>query len=270
MQLPGGMDLAGFNNFLATGTQTTQSGIWRNSKRDSTVWSFNTKYEKEIGDWTFKPRVYANWWKHYHPVTGLINDTVDWTQTIGTDIEGQLKHSLGGMPASLVAGVTLRQVGNSDSRQYQYRDVTRMRRGPAASLRLCRTSRGRLPIRKATRTPSRESSCRNRCVRLTAGWSTRACVSTSPRFSMTTNEISRFDYATSKYVAGAGLFQTNKSYNLPSYKLGATFKAMETVKSYVSVARSSQLPSNAEITANPNSDAGDLDQLRSRHESQSR
>jgi iron complex outermembrane receptor protein len=71
------------------------------------------------------------------------------------------------------------------------------------------------------------------------------------RFSMTTNEISRFDYATSKYVAGAGLFQTNKSYNLPSYKLGATFKALEAVNLYASVARSSQLPSNAEISANP-------------------
>ena len=249
MQLPGGMDLAGFNNFLATGTQTTQSGIWRNSKRDSTVWSFNTKYEKEIGDWTFKPRVYANWWKHYHPVTGLINDTVDWTQTIGTDIEGQLKHNLGAMPASLVAGVTLRQVGNNDSRQYQYRDVTKDATGKLLST--LSDVRGALANQESYKDTVKGVFLQE-SVRPTDRWLVDAGMRfDQSRFSMTTNEISKFDYATSKYVGGAGLFQTNKSYNLPSYKLGATFKALEEVNLYVSVARSSQLPSNAEISANP-------------------
>ncbi len=248
-QLPGGMDLAGFNNFLATGTQTTQSGIWRNSKRDSTVWSFNSKYEKEIGDWTFKPRVYANWWKHYHPVTGLINDTVDWTQTIGTDIEGQLKHNLGTMPASLVAGVTLRQVGNNDSRQYQYRDVTKDATGKILST--LSDVRGALANQESYKDTVKGIFLQE-SVRPTDRWLVDAGMRfDQSRFSMTTNEISKFDYATSKYVAGAGQFQTNKTYNLPSYKLGATFKALEAVNLYVSVARSSQLPSNAEISANP-------------------
>ncbi len=249
MQLPGGVDLAGFNNYVATGTQTTQSGIWRNSKRDSRVWSVNSKYEREIGDWTFKPRVYANWWKHYHPVTGLINDTVDWTQTIGTDIEGQLKHSLGSMPASLVAGITLRQVGNGDSRQYQYRDVTVVGGRITSTLS---DARGALANQESYKDTVKGVFLQE-SLRPTDRWLIDAGMRfDQSRFSMTTNEISKFDYATSRYVAGAGLFQTNKSYNLPSYKFGATFKALEAVSIYASIGRSSQLPSNAEISANPN------------------
>lgn len=253
MQLPGGMDLAGFNNFQATGTQTAQSGIWKNSKRDSKVWSFNSKYEKEMGEWTFKPRVYANWWKHYHPVTGLINDTVDWTQTIGTDIEGQLKHSLANMPGSLVAGVTLRQVGNSDSRQYQYRDVT------VAGGRITSTlsdARGVLASQENYKDTVKgiflqESLRPNDLWLIDAGMRFD-----QSRFSSTGNEIWKFNYAgggptAQRYVAGRGYYQTNKSYNLPSYKLGATFKSSEAVNLYVSVGRSNQLPSNGEITANP-------------------
>ena len=225
MQLPGGMDLAGFNNFLATGTQTTQSGIWKNSKRDSRVWSFNTKYEKEIGDWTFKPRVYANWWKHYHPVTGLINDTVNWTQTIGTDIEGQLKHNLGSMPGSLVAGVTLRQVGNSDSRQYQYRDVSRVG-GPTSRITSTLSDVEGALANQQSYTDTVKGVFLQESLRPNDRWLVDAGMRfDQSSFSMTTNEISKFNFATGTYVAGAGLFQTNKSYNLPSSKLGATYKA---------------------------------------------
>lgn len=249
MQLPGGMDLAGFTSFLATGTQTTQAGIWKNSKRDSRVWSFNSKYEKEIGDWTFKPRVYANWWKHYHPVTGLINDTVNWTQTIGTDIEGQNKHSLAGMSGSLVAGVTLRQVGNSDSRQYQYRDVAK------AGTRIIATLsdvEGALASQQSY-TDTVKGIFMQESLRPTERWLVDAGMRyDQSSFSMTTNEISKFNYATATYAAGAGVFQTNKSYNLPSSKLGVTYKATESVNVYATIGRSNQLPANAEITANPN------------------
>ncbi len=250
MQLPGGMDLAGFNSFLASGKQTTQAGVWQNSKRDSRTWSFNTKYEKEIGDWTFKPRVYGNWWKHYHPVTGIINDTPNWTQTVGTDIEGQLKHSLANMPGSLVAGVTLRRVGNSDSRQYQYRDVVTGFGGRITST--LSDAEGTLANQQSY-TDSVRGVFLQESLRPDDRWLVDAGMRfDQSRFSMTTNEITKFNYSTGTYVAGAGLFSTNKSYNLPSTKLGATYKATEAVNIYASVGRSNQLPANGEISANPN------------------
>lgn len=250
MQLPGGMDLAGFNNYLATGTQTTTSSQWKHSKRDSRVWSFNTKYEKEIGDWTVKPRVYANWWKHYHPVTGLINDTIDWTKTIGTDLEGQLKHSVAGLPASLVVGLTLRQVGNNDSRQYQYRDVTTGFGGRITAT--LSDTKGALANQESY-TDTVRGVFLQESLRPNEAWLIDAGMRfDQSKFSMTANEISKFNYTTGTYVAGAGLTRTEKSYNLPSYKLGATFKATEEINLYVSAGRSNQLPSNAEISSNPN------------------
>jgi iron complex outermembrane receptor protein len=255
MQLPGGMDLAGYNNFVATGTQTAQTGIWQNSKRDSRTWSFNTKYEKEIGDWTFKPRVYANWWKHYHPVTGIINDTPNWTQTIGTDIEGQLKHSLGGMPSSLVAGVTLRQVGNSDSRQYQYRDV---KKNGAGQITATTSDAEGLLANQQSYTDTVKGIFLQESLRPSERWLVDASMRYDQSgFSMTTNEIWKFNFATGgptslRYVAGRGIYQTDKSYNLPSSRLGVTFKSSETVNVYASIGRSNQLPANGEISSNPN------------------
>lgn len=249
MQLPGGMDLAMFNQFLASGTQTAQSGIWANSKRDSNVWSFNSKYEKEMDDWTFKPRIYGNWWKHYHPVTGVINDTPNWTQTIGTDLEGQYKHHLGSVPGSLVAGLTLRQVSGKDARKYQYRDVT-----IGAGGRITKTLsdvEGALAERQDY-TDTVKGIFLQESLRPNDRWLVDAGMRfDQSSFSMTTNEISKFNFATSKYAAGRGIYQTSKSFNLPSVKLGANFKASEAVNLYAAASRSDQLPANAEIQANP-------------------
>lgn len=250
MLLPGGMDAAGFSNYLATGTQTTQSGVWKNSSRDSRVWSFNTKYEKEIGDWVFKPRFYMNWWKHYHPVTGMINDTVDWTKTFGTDIEGQLKHNLAGMQGSLVAGVTLRQVGNNDSRQYRYRDVTTGFGGRITST--LSDVPGALASQQSY-TDTVKGVFLQESLRPSDSWLVDAGMRYDrSTFAVTTNEISKFNFATGTYVAGAGLIQTNKTYSLPSTRFGVTYRATEEVNIYVSLGRSNQLPSNGEITSNPN------------------
>lgn len=250
MQLPGGMDLARFEEYLATGKQTSTSSQWKHSKRDSQVWSFNSKYEKEIGEWTIKPRVYANWWKHYHPVTGLINDTINWTRTIGTDLEGQAKHDLAGIPASLVAGLTLRQVGNNDSRQYQYRDVTT---GFGGRITATLSDVEGALANQESYTDTVKGIFLQESLRPNDAWLIDAGMRfDQSSFSMTSNEISRFNYGTGTYVAGAGVTHTDKSYNLPSYKLGATFKATDVVNLYVSAGRSNQLPSNAEISSNPN------------------
>lgn len=185
-------------------------------------------------------------------MTGLINDTVNWTQTIGTDIEGQLKHNLAGMPGSLVAGVTLRQVGNNDSRQYQYRDVTRVG-GPTSRITATLSDVEGALANRQSYTDTVKGVFLQESLRPNDRWLIDAGMRfDQSSFSMTTNEISKFNFATATYVAGAGLFQTNKSYNLPSSKLGATYKFTETVNVYASIGRSNQLPANAEITANPN------------------
>ena len=100
IQLPGAMDKTLYDQFVATGKQTATSEAWKNSGRYSKVLFLNSKYEMERGDFTFKPRVYYNTWYHYHPVTGIVNETENWVWNLGADLEGQWKHPGG----SLVGG----------------------------------------------------------------------------------------------------------------------------------------------------------------------
>jgi iron complex outermembrane receptor protein len=133
MQLPGAMDQTLFETFKRTGEQEDTSEAWKNSGRYSKVWFFNSRLEMERGDFTFKPRFYYNTWYHYHPVTGLINETRDWVVNLGTDLEASWNHGNG----TLVGGVTARKEEVPDSVKYQYRDVLTCRnhgdRGRAGS-----------------------------------------------------------------------------------------------------------------------------------------
>ncbi|MEW8220578.1 MAG: TonB-dependent receptor plug domain-containing protein, partial [Candidatus Thiodiazotropha taylori] len=122
LQLPGSMDEEEFERYLDSGEQKdTTSSPWQHSGRYSTIWFFNSRYEQEMDNLTLKPRVYANQWDHYHPVTGAINDNPG-TTVFGTDLEISLKHQLWG-ESTLVAGVTARRDNTEDTKKYTYADV---------------------------------------------------------------------------------------------------------------------------------------------------
>lgn len=256
LQLPGSMSAAQFETFKSTGTQNETQDAWKHSGRYSKIWFFNTKYEKEAGAVTWKPRFYYTQWTHYHPVTGLINETEDWVQTYGTDLEGHYRHSLGGQPATLVAGVTLRVDDNSDSRKYLYRDYT--------------TTTG-LPTGRITATLSDEkgalaslSSSKNtlsgvfvqESVRLGDRWLVDAGLRLDrSRFRIDENEIWQFNYATGAYTAGAGASSIDKSYTLPAPKLGASYRLTDTASLFAVAAQAHQVPSESEISGNPDLDS---------------
>ncbi len=60
MQLPTSMTASEFEEFKSTGEQHDTSYQWQNSARDSKILSANAKYEKQINNWTLKPRFYFN------------------------------------------------------------------------------------------------------------------------------------------------------------------------------------------------------------------
>ena len=69
-----------------------------------------------------KPRFYFNTWEHFHPVTGMINDSDD-NSVYGTDIELTIIISAFGNDATLVAGVTYKHDITNDAKKYEYADV---------------------------------------------------------------------------------------------------------------------------------------------------
>jgi iron complex outermembrane receptor protein len=253
VQLPGAMDNTAangrmFDRFLETGEQTTTSEAWKHSGRYSKVWFFNSKLEMQRGDFTFKPRIYYNTWYHYHPVTGIINESEKWVSNLGTDLEGQWRHGQG----TLVGGLTLRRERTPDSRKYQYRDVV--------------TAGGRIV---ATRSDAKGALAEiDDATTLLTGlyaqesWrpNDRWIIDTGLRYDLVkfeddNTQITKYDYATGRYVAGDGLVQTRKTYRLPAPKLAASFKLSEAFHLFAMAAQAGQIPSTGEISSNPSLDA---------------
>ncbi|MDD4881732.1 MAG: TonB-dependent receptor [Gallionellaceae bacterium] len=249
MQLPGAMDKTLYDKFVATGKQTETSEPWKNSGRYSKVWFLNSKYEAEFGDFTFKPRFYYNTWYHYHPVTGLINESEDWVYNIGTDIEGDWKHANG----SLVGGFTVRQERTPNSRKYEYRDVTTGFGGRITAT--LSDAKGNLAeIDDAT------SLLAGAYVQESWRPSERWIVDIGMRYDVVdftddNNQITKYDYATGTYKPGAGITHSEKTFHLPAPKLAASYKATDTLSLFGMVAQASQIPSQSEFSSNPALDA---------------
>lgn len=249
VQLPGAMDRTLFDRFLASGQQTDTSEPWKNSGRYSKVWFFNSRLEMQRGDITFKPRVYFNTWYHYHPVTGIINETEDWVRNLGVDLETHWRHAGG----NLVGGLTVRQERVPDSRKYQYRDVVTAAGGRIVATRS--DAKGALASTNST-TSLLASPYIQESWRPGERW----IVDLGLRYDLVemkddTNEITRFDYATGRYVAGGGVTHTDKRFTLPAPKLAVSYKLHDALHVFGMVAQAGQVPSSGEISSNPALDA---------------
>lgn len=249
MQLPGAMNKTLFDQFVASGTQTATSEAWKHSGRYSKVWFFNSKYEMQRGDFTFKPRVYYNTWYHYHPVTGIINETEKWVSNLGADLEGHWKHAAG----TLVGGVTARRERTPDSRKYQYRDVTTGFGGRiTATLSDARGALAEIDDASSLLTG----------VYLQESWrpAERWIVDLGMRYDVIdfegdNQQFWRYDYATGKYVAGDGVTHSEKTYRLPAPKLAVNYRLTDTLHLFGMVAQAGQIPSQSEFSSNPSLEA---------------
>lgn len=123
LNLPGSLSREQYAQYRNTGKALETQDPWKNSARDSQILFMNSRLEHRAGDWLFKPRIYYNQWKQFHPVTGQINVTDGWERNFGFDLEGIYTHSLFGIPGSMVIGGTWRRNWNDGALQYAYADV---------------------------------------------------------------------------------------------------------------------------------------------------
>lgn len=254
MQLPGAMDEDLYRQYKDTGEQNDTSSAWKYSGRYSKILFVNSRYEQEVGNWTFRPRVYYNAWKHYHPVTGMINESGDWTKNIGTDIESIYKHKLGDIEASLVAGLTVRRTWNDDVRKYQYRDVSTIPFGSQAG-RIIRTlsdEKGELAQQQ-----KQDNLLYGVFMQESLQLGAKTLVDVGFRYDRSRleieeNEITRYDYASGQYMAGDGFQKVKKNFKLFSPKLGISYELTPAFSVFGSLAQADQLPSDGEVTSNHN------------------
>lgn len=246
MQLPGSMNDAQFAEFQQTGKQTNNSDAFKFSARDSNSYFFNSKYELEQGNITYKPRIYANKWDHDHPVTGMINVSPA-NYIAGVDGEVDYEHQLWGA-STLVTGATVRIDRSIDSQKYQYRDYTT---GFADRItEVLSDQKGALAQNQNslnTQLGVYAQETVHPIEGLLVDVSLRA---DRAKYDTQKEEITKYDYASGKYVAGAGYSELTKTFDLLSSRLGSSFAVNEHTNIYGSLAQSDQVPSNGEIETN--------------------
>lgn len=256
MNIPSSMTDTEFEEFEKTGQQHDTSSQWQHSARDSKIFSATAKYEKEIGDVLLKPRVYFNTWEHFHPVSGMINDSKD-NSVYGTDLEADYTHKLFGNKATLVGGVTVKTDITKDAKKYQYADIDTTF-VPAA---------GFTPAYdKINFTESNEkgalASVEDSITTLYGAYfmetlspTEDTIIDLSTRvdklsYNIDGTNISEYDYSTESYKTLSGadtITDVNKDYTLVSAKLGALYKLTKNTNVYVSVATANQAPTGSEI-----------------------
>lgn len=257
MNIPGSMNAAEFKTFKSTGTQHDTSYQWQHSARDSKIFSINTKYEKEVGDIVYKPRVYFNAWEHFHPVSGIINESDD-NKVYGTDLELNYNHKLFGEEAVLVAGVTLKADITKDSKKYKYADYITL---PSSSWPFTPYISETLSNNKGDLASTEDSTTTLYGAYLMETFSPTKDITLdiSSRvdklsFDISGNQITDYSYKDKNYIAGIGLYNIDKSYTLFSAKMGAIYKITDSTNVYISVATANQAPTTSELSDNSSLD----------------
>lgn len=247
LELPTSMTKAEFETFKKTGEQHNTSNAWQYTARDSKILSLNSKYEKEVGDWTYKPRFYINHWEHFHPVTGIINDA-DQNYVYGIDLEADNNHKVLDRDATFVVGVTAKQDRSDDAKKYQYADFT-TGFGGRISKTLSNT-KGAL-----ANTEDSLSTLYGVYAMETFSPYDKTTIDISTRvdklaFDVAGNEIWSYDYSAGKYLSGVGAYALDKSYTLLSSKIGLTYALSDSTNIYTSIAFANQAPTTSELTDN--------------------
>lgn len=253
MNLPASMTAAEFEVFKQIGEQHNTSYTWQNSARDSEIYSINTKYEKEFGNFVFKPRLYFNTWDHFHPVTGLIN-VADDNNVFGTDLELNYNHKLFSSDATFVTGITWKKDVTNDSKKYTYKDYTTAN---ATSWPFTPYISQTLSNELGTLAGTEDTD--TTLYGLYAMESFKAfenfSIDISARldkldFDINGNEITTYDYTTKNYIAGQGDYDINKSFTLFSAKLGTSYAVNDNSNIYFSIAKANQAPTTSELGDN--------------------
>ena len=247
LNLPASMTKEEFEIFKQTGEQHNTSSQWQHGARDSKIVSLNTKYEKEAGNITYRPRVYFNHWEHFHPVTGLINDATD-NNIFGTDLEFDWAHKVLAKDSNLVGGVTLKLDKSDDAKRYEYKDVEK--NGTGKILKTLSNEKGDLASTEDS-SAFLYGTYLMETIKLSDKWKFDVSARVDKlNFDIDGNELKAYNFGTGKYVAGDGLYSLDNSFTLFSTKVGTSYSLTDSTNIYTSVANANQAPTTNELGDN--------------------
>lgn len=251
MQLAGNMDDTLWENFKKTGKQTGVDSTFKHTGRYSENFSLNTRAEIDKNGYTFKPKIYYSQYSHIHPVTGIINDnTKNPPNMLGADFEVEKKHQLIGKEAKAVFGVAGRLNTTKDAEKYEYADVSKLPTGRITATLSDR--KGKLAEVDST-TGKLLGVFGSENIKL----NNKVSVDVSARMddvklTSDINQITKYDYATGKYVAGDGVSHYEHNMKLGSASAGVSYALTDKVNAFVNIAKADQIPADSELDSNPN------------------
>lgn len=245
LQLPGTLTKEQFESDI---TQLT-SEPWRHMGRYSEVFFTNLKLGKEIGNIKLKPVVYFNTWKHYHPVTGIIND--GGADVYGADIQADIKHRIAGMEGVLTTGLT-GQIDKADGKKYTYRDYVTNAEGRI--LYTLSDSKGDLAETGEDTTTKWGIFVQESIIP-----SDRWIIDLGVRydqvdFDISTEKYKEYSYSAGRYVTKRETINRDKTFDYISPRIGVVYKLSEVFNLYGNISTGFQTPQSSEINVNPNLD----------------
>lgn len=255
LQLPQSLSEAEFETYKDSGTTTNTSSAWQKSGRYSNTLFVNSRYETKLGEYDFKPQVYMTRWDHFHPVTGMINDSKDNT-VVGTDLAWSRTHDFFNMPSEQLFGLGVRADIQNDVKKYTYADVTTGFGGRITQV----TSDEKGDLANIEDSDSQiysayfqESFSPNTKWKIDLGIRTDLL-----NMNIQGTEYQRYNFSTGTYQAGNGDYSYQESYQLFSPKIGASYALTDTLNVFGIAVSANQAPTVNEMQANQTYDKGDL------------
>ena len=245
IQLPGTLSETAYHQDPAQLTDEP----FRHSGRYSEIVSTSLRWEKELGNWTFKPLLYLQDWEHFHPVPGTIND--GGATIVGGDLQAGYGHRLFGRRAQLITGLS-GQLDDGDNTKFIYRDFITTPSGAVghtlsdAAGELAETSSDRVSkwglYLQETLRPRQE---------LTVDVGLRY---DQVRFDLDATVHREFIWGANRYavLTAPDVIATNRSFEQLSPRLGATLKLSDQQSIYANIATGFQTPQASELNDNPN------------------
>ncbi len=215
-----------------------------------------------MGEWQLQPKAYYYGWKHFHPVTGRINDTREWVHNVGLELEGSRSHTLLGMDASQTLGASLRYTSQKKSDKYAYGDVATEEEyagwGPPTNTNTVITEtlsdkKGDL-LSRAEDTHTLYGVFGRQSLRPADRWLIDLALRVDrSRYKQDQIEYGDYDWGKSNYdwYTEAEESSVSKSYTLIAPKAGVSYRLSDRLTGFVQAAKGDQLPADTELRDNP-------------------
>ena len=252
LELPGSIGKKAYKSYLKTGKtyNTPKESPWVKSGRYSKSYFVNMRYEKQFENLLFKPQLYFTKWEHYHPVTGMINDSKN-NYVMGSDLAFDYTHQLFGKKANLVFGLTGRLDKRDKSKKYQYKDYVAARKyGKKRIIQVTSDKKGAL-----ANIENAHNTLLGVYMQETFSPLDKLQIDFGLRYDKLKlktdgQEITRYDYRKGNYTKGRGIYRIEQTFNLISPKIGATYAINDTTNIYAQISSANQAPTDNELRNN--------------------